>query len=68
MVGEQKIGTSESGLMILRQTLGPTSEFYNYIENNNNDLKLIDLKGIDSQTASILLFNTVLPLVRFIKI
>ena len=47
MVAEQ-IGppATESGLMILRK-VGATKEFYNYIENNNNLLKLIDMKAID---------------------
>ena len=53
--------------MILRESVG-SIELYNYIENNKNNLKLIDMKGIDSSTVSILLINTVLSKVRFLEI
>ena len=33
---------------------------YNYIENNNNDLKLIDIKGITTDNIYILLINLIL--------
>jgi hypothetical protein len=41
---------------------------YNYIENNNNGLKLIDAKAITAQTVYILLINLILPKVRFLEV
>jgi hypothetical protein len=41
---------------------------YNYIENNNNDLKLIDIKGISTQTIYILLFNLFVAKLRFLEV
>jgi uncharacterized protein YqfA (UPF0365 family) len=48
--------------------LGASYSHYNYIENNNNYLKLIDIKGIDTQTVYILLINTILYKVRFLEV
>jgi hypothetical protein len=59
MVAEQVTGTTETGLLIM-QKVGPIYSLYNYIENNNNDLKLIDLKGISTETVYILLINLIL--------
>jgi hypothetical protein len=67
MVAEQVIGSSETGLMII-QKVGTSNSNYNYIENNNNDLKLIDAKGITTQTVFILLINLVLPKIRFLEV
>ena len=67
MVAEQVIGSSETGLMIV-QYLGTSYYLYNYIENNNNNLKLIDIKGISTETVYILLINLVLPQVRFLEV
>ena len=59
MVAEQVIGSTETGLLIV-QKVGPIYSLYNYIENNNNDLKLIDVKGISTETIYILLINLIL--------
>ena len=67
MVAEQVTGQAETGLMIM-QKLGPSYSHYNYIENNNNNLKLIDAKGISTQTVYILLINLILPKVRFLEV
>ena len=67
MVAEQVIGSTETGLMII-QKVGNSYSHYNYIENNNNDLKLIDAKGISTQTVYILLINLILPKVRFLEV
>jgi len=67
MVAEQVTGSSETGLMIV-QYLGTSYHLYNYIENNNNKLKLIDIKGISTQTIYILLINLILPKVRFLEV
>jgi hypothetical protein len=67
MVAEQVTGSSETGLMIV-QYLGTSYYLYNYIENNNNNLKLIDIKGISTQTVYILLINLILPKVRFLEV
>ena len=47
---------------------GSDPEYFNYTENNSNILKLIDIKAIDSYNVSVLLINTVLTKVRFLKI
>ena len=47
---------------------GSDPEYFNYTENNSNLLKLIDIKAIDSYNVSVLLINTVLTKVRFLKI
>jgi hypothetical protein len=60
MVAEQVIGSTETGLLIV-QKVGLIYCLYNYIENNNNDLKLIDVKGISTETVYILLINLILP-------
>ena len=67
MVAEQVTGSTETGLMIV-QYLGTSYHLYNYIENNNNNLKLIDIKGISTQTIYILLINLILPKVRFLEV
>jgi hypothetical protein len=67
MVAEQVTGSKETGLMIMHK-LEPNINHYNYIENNNNELKLIDAKGISSQTVYILMINHVLPIVRFLEV
>ena len=67
MVAEQVTGFTETGLMII-QKVGNSYSHYNYIENNNNNLKLIDLKGISTQTVYILLINLILPKVRFVEV
>ena len=67
MVAEQVTGSTETGLMIMRK-VGVSYMHYNYIENNNNNLKLIDAKGISSQTVYILLINLILPKVRFLEV
>jgi hypothetical protein len=67
MVAEQFIGSIETGLMIM-QKVGASYSHFNYIENNNNDLKLIDAKAISEQTVYILLINLILPKVRFLEI
>jgi hypothetical protein len=54
--------------MIQRYIVSTSNEYYNYIENNLNTLKLIDVKAIDSQTVTILLFNMILPKVRFLEV
>jgi hypothetical protein len=61
------MGSTESGLMIM-QKVGASFSHYNYIENNNNNLKLIDAKGISSQTVYILLINLILSKVRFLEV
>jgi hypothetical protein len=66
MVAEQVAGSTETGLMIM-QKVGASFSYYNYIENNNNNLKLIDIKGISTQTVYILLINLILPKVRFLE-
>jgi hypothetical protein len=48
--------------------VGTSYGHYNYIENNNNNLKLIDIKGITTQTVYILLINFVLPKVGFLEV
>jgi hypothetical protein len=53
---------------MIMHKLGPSYSHYNYIENNNNYLKLIDIKGIDTQTVYILLINSILPKVRFLEV
>jgi hypothetical protein len=58
---------SDTGLMII-QKVGASLSHYNYIENNNNNLKLIDAKGISPQTVYILLINLILPKVRFLEV
>ena len=50
------------------QKVGTSYSHYNYIENNNNTLKLIDAKAISAQTVYILLINLILPKVRFLEI
>jgi hypothetical protein len=67
MVAEQVSGSTETGLMIM-QKVGSTYSHYNYIENNKNNLKLIDAKGISTQTVYILLINIILPKVRFLEV
>ena len=67
MVAEQVTGSTETGLIIM-QKVGLSYSHYNYIENNNNDLKLIDVKGISTQTVYILLINLILPKVRFLEV
>jgi hypothetical protein len=67
MVAEQVTGLTETGLMII-QKVGNSYSHYNYIENNNNNIKLIDLKGISTQTVYILLINLILPKVRFVEV
>jgi hypothetical protein len=70
MVAEQVTGltgSTETGLMIMQKD-GISFSHYNYIENNNNDLKLIDAKGISLQTVYILLINRILPKVRFLEV
>ena len=67
MVAEQVIGSTETGLMII-QKVGASYSYYNYIENNNNNLKLIDAKGLTTETVYILLINLILPKVRFIEV
>ena len=67
MVAEQVTGSTETGLMIIQKG-GTSYMYYNYIENNNNNLKLIDAKGISSQTVYILLINLVLAKVRFLEV
>ena len=67
MAAEQVVGSSETGLMIV-QKLGTSYYLYNYIENNNNNLKLIDIKGISTQTVYILMINLVLSQVRFLEV
>ena len=59
MVAEQVMGTTETGLMIM-QKVGAIYSLYYYIENNNNNLKLIDVKGINTDTVNILLINLIL--------
>jgi hypothetical protein len=59
MVAEQVMGTTETGLMIM-QKVGEIYSLYYYIENNNNNLKLIDVKGINTDTVNILLINLIL--------
>jgi hypothetical protein len=59
MVAEQVMGTTETGLMIM-QKVGAIYSLYYYIENNNNKLKLIDVKGINTDTVNILLINLIL--------
>jgi hypothetical protein len=61
------MGSTESGLMIM-QKVGASFSHYNYIENNNNNLKLIDAKGISTQTVYILLINLILHKVRFLEV
>ena len=58
---------TDTGLMIM-QKLGASFSHYNYIENNNNELKLIDAKGISSQIVYILLINSILPKVRILEV
>jgi hypothetical protein len=53
---------------MIMQKVGATFSNYNYIENNNNNLKLIDLKGISTETVYILLINLILPKVRFLEV
>jgi hypothetical protein len=53
---------------MIMQKLGTSFSHYNYIENNNNELKLIDAKGITSQIVYILLINSILPKVRFLEV
>jgi hypothetical protein len=67
MVAEQVTGSTETGLMIIQKG-GASYMYYNYIENNNNNLKLIDTKSISSQTVYILLINLVLAKVRFLEV
>jgi hypothetical protein len=67
MVADQVTGSTETGLMIM-QKVGASYSHYNYIENNNNNLKLIDAKGISTQTVYILLINLILPKVRFLEV
>jgi hypothetical protein len=67
MVAEQVTGTTETGLMIM-QKVGPSISHYNYIENNKNNLKLIDVKGISTETVYILLINIILSKVRFLEV
>ena len=67
MVAEQVIGSAETGLMII-QKVGASYSYYNYIENNNNNLKLIDAKGLTTETVYILLINLILPKVRFLEV
>ena len=50
------------------QKVGASYSYYNYIENNNNNLKLIDAKGISTQTVYILLINIILTKVRFLEV
>jgi hypothetical protein len=61
------MGSTESGLMIM-QKVGASFSHYNYIENNNNNLKLIDAKAISTQTVYILLINLILSKVRFLEV
>jgi len=58
---------TDTGLMIM-QKVGASLSHYNYIENNNNNLKLIDAKGISSQTVYILMINLILSKVRFLEV
>ena len=67
MVAGQVIGSTETGIMIM-QKAGASFSHYNYIENNKNNLKLINAKGISTQTVYILLINLVLPKVRFLEV
>jgi len=53
---------------MIMQKVGASLSHYNYIENNNNNLKLIDAKGISSQTVYILLINLILSKVRFLEV
>jgi hypothetical protein len=48
--------------------VGASYSHFNYIENNNNNLKLIDAKGISTQCLYILLINLILPKVRFLEV
>jgi hypothetical protein len=66
MVAEQVTGSTETGLMIMLKV--GTFSYFNYIENNKNNLKLIDIKGISTQTVYILLINIILPKVRFLEV
>ena len=50
------------------QKVGASFSHYNYIENNKNDLKLIDVKGISTETVYILLINLILPKVTFLEV
>jgi hypothetical protein len=70
MVAEQVTGitgSTETGLIIV-QKVGSSFSRYNYIENNNNNLKLIDVKSISTETVYILLINLILPKVRFLEV
>jgi hypothetical protein len=53
--------------MIIHKAGSSSYSHYNYIE-NNNDLKLIDIKGISTRTVYILLINLILPKVRFLEV
>jgi hypothetical protein len=53
---------------MIMQKVGASLSHYNYIENNKNNLKLIDAKGISPQTVYILLINLILPKVRFLEV
>ena len=50
------------------QKVGSSYSHYNHIENNNNNLKLIDIKGISTQTVCILQINLVLQKVGFLEV
>jgi hypothetical protein len=67
MVAEQVALYSETGLLIM-QKVAASYSLYNYIENNNNDLKLIDAIAINTQTVYILVINLILPKVRFLEV
>ena len=50
------------------QKAGASFSHYNYMENNKNNLKLINSKGINSQTVYILLINLILHKVKFLEV